>query len=303
VDRSTQWAVVLTAVGVIALALAAATLPSTVSTPETGSGSGNGTGSGLLPTEDPPQLQEFGFDLPAWVATGFFVVSVVFVAAYLVIDPREALKSALAVAAVVVVLMAFLLVLGEILGALTGGDGSGSGLFGDPGAPDRTGQVDPSALDPSVLVVAAIVGAILLTAVVALYRATGDATADEEEEPAVASDDGGAAVADVGRAAGRAADRIEAAADADNEVYRAWREMADLLDLQRPETATPGEFAEAAVAAGMDPDDVSELTRLFEEVRYGEAPATEEREQVALRTMRRIEDAYADPSEEEWPPA
>ncbi|MFB6219563.1 MAG: DUF4129 domain-containing protein, partial [Halobacteriaceae archaeon] len=94
-------------------------------------------------------------------------------------------------------------------------------------------------------------------------------------------------------------DRIEARADTDNEVYRAWQEMATLVGGDRPETSTPGEFADDAVAAGMDPADVEELTRLFEEVRYGDAPPTDEREQRAVRTLRAIEDAYAG-AEEEW---
>ncbi|QLH76775.1 DUF4129 domain-containing protein [Halosimplex rubrum] len=97
----------------------------------------------------------------------------------------------------------------------------------------------------------------------------------------------------VGRAAGAAADRIDADADVDNEVYRAWDEMRALVDPPDPETTAPAEFADAAVAAGMDPDDVAELTELFAEVRYGgRDPA--DRADRAVAAMRRIEAAYAD---------
>jgi len=109
---------------------------------------------------------------------------------------------------------------------------------------------------------------------------TRTAVADE------ATDDDAA----IGEAAGRAADRIEAAeAGAENEVYRAWREMADGVDVGNPRTSTPAEFAAAAVDAGLDPDRVQELTELFEAVRYGDRPVTEEREQRAVAALREIE--------------
>lgn len=100
-------------------------------------------------------------------------------------------------------------------------------------------------------------------------------------------------VAALGRAAGAAADRIQDDADVDNEVFRAWREMTEPLDVDSPASSTPAEFAAAAVDAGLDRDDVESLTGLFEEVRYGGADATDEREERAVAALRRIEDAYA----------
>ncbi|WP_209452146.1 DUF4129 domain-containing protein [Halosimplex halophilum] len=102
----------------------------------------------------------------------------------------------------------------------------------------------------------------------------------------------------VGRAAGDAADRIEHGSAGTNPVYRAWTEMVAHLDVADPETATPGEFADAATAAGMDPDDVAELTELFEAVRYGDRDP-EARAERALATLRRIEAAYADGGDED----
>jgi len=101
----------------------------------------------------------------------------------------------------------------------------------------------------------------------------------------------GSAVAD---AAGRAADRLDAADDLENAVYRSWHEMTAHLDVERPDASTPAEFADAAVDAGMDRDDVAELTRLFEAVRYGDAPATAERAERATAALRRIERTYGD---------
>ncbi|MFB6104699.1 MAG: DUF4129 domain-containing protein [Halobacteriaceae archaeon] len=98
----------------------------------------------------------------------------------------------------------------------------------------------------------------------------------------------------LGQAAGDAADRIDQDGDADNEVYRAWREMTGYVDVDRPAASTPREFAAAATAAGMAEPDVAELTDLFEEVRYGGLPATEDAERRAVEALRRIEDSYAD---------
>lgn len=98
--------------------------------------------------------------------------------------------------------------------------------------------------------------------------------------------------------AGKAARRLDSqdldGADIDNEIYRAWLEMTQLLELDNHETATPGEFADEAVDVGMDPDDVGALTELFESVRYGGHPATAQREETAIQVLRRIERTYGD---------
>jgi|GEM_PF-1152614 len=69
--------------------------------------------------------------------------------------------------------------------------------------------------------------------------------------------------------------------DASNTVYRAWRELAaDVPDPDR-ETRTPAEIASRAIENGFDRQAVRTLTDLFEEVRYGQRPATRERESRA----------------------
>lgn len=148
------------------------------------------------------------------------------------------------------------------------------------------GGLESSPVPPVVL--AAVFLIALVGAVAALVSATGDETVEppedeEEEEPELS---------EFADAAGAAADRIEAAqASVDNAVYRAWREMTDLLDIDDPETSTAGEFADAAVEAGMAREDVDQLTTLFEEVRYG-GMDPEPREELALETLRNIEETY-----------
>lgn len=139
------------------------------------------------------------------------------------------------------------------------------------------------------LALVGVLGLALVAAVAVLVRATDH----EVPEPPAAEEPDSEQIAAIGRAAGRAADRIEDDADPDNAVYRAWKEMTDRLEVANPAASTPAEFASAAVEAGMDAGDVDELTSLFEAVRYGTAAPTEDREARAVAALRRIEDTYA----------
>jgi hypothetical protein len=161
----------------------------------------------------------------------------------------------------------------------------GGGLLGG------TEAIQPSL--PTFALVAALVGLIVVVGVFVLtsdhdFVDETDDIEDEEEDVDESVD-----VRAVGRAAGRAADRIEADGEYENEVYRAWAEMTTHLEVERPESSTPGEFAAAAVDAGMDRDDVDRLTGLFTDTRYGGAEATEQREREAVDVLRRIEATYA----------
>lgn len=170
------------------------------------------------------------------------------------------------------------------------GEGSGvGGVLSNAPAPDQT-VLPVDSVPPWVLGV--VIAGVLLVAVGLLYRSAGeDETVmpeeDEDEEPEL---DRFAA------AAGRAADNIEKRnADVDNAVYEAWVEMTGLLDVDDPKTYSAGEFADTAVGLGMDESDVNELTRLFNEVRYGGKDATE-REDRAVDVLRNIESAYSEES-------
>lgn len=72
-------------------------------------------------------------------------------------------------------------------------------------------------------------------------------------------------------------------------VDRAWLAMVRNLDVDRPWTRTPAEFADAAVEAGMDPEAVEAVTAAFEEVRYGGAPAATTHRKRARWGLRRLD--------------
>ncbi len=167
----------------------------------------------------------------------------------------------------------------------------GGGSLGDGGA--------AQAVSPPTLLFGLLLGVALVVAVFLLVTGTGDSpAADDEIDPA--AEEEGPNVAAVGRAAGAAAQRIEDGdADVENEVFRAWGEMTALLDVPNRRAATPAEFADSAVDAGMDRDDVGDLTTLFEEVRYGGFEATPERERRAVDALRNIEATYADAPEDD----
>lgn len=74
-----------------------------------------------------------------------------------------------------------------------------------------------------------------------------------------------------------------------NDVHQAWLSMVDRLDIDEPQTRTPSECASAAVDANMNPTAVQTLTNVFEEVRYGEKPVTDERRQRARDGLRRLQ--------------
>jgi hypothetical protein len=162
---------------------------------------------------------------------------------------------------------------------------------GVPGSESGATPVPPSML------VLALLGVVLVFAVVVVFRGTADDDATDVAEESAEEPDDEEAIRAISRVAGETADRIDEAGDLDNEVYRAWREMVDHLQVERPDATTPGEFADAAVEAGMEPADVEELTDLFETVRYGGFDPTEERETQAVEALRRVEGAYGGPEQ------
>jgi hypothetical protein len=166
---------------------------------------------------------------------------------------------------------------------------------GTSGPSGGEGTVVETLTDPTVLAV--VIGAVGLVVVALALVGSGDDDEDGEQPRAAegletTGGGGGTQVAAVARAAGAAADRIEASGAVDNEVYRAWREMTDDLEVANPRSSTPAEFRAAAVEAGIAAADVDELTELFEAVRYGGEAATEERERRAVEALRRIETGY-----------
>ena len=151
------------------------------------------------------------------------------------------------------------------------------------------GSVGPGGLDPRTVVPTALV--VLLAALMALVGAVAVVRGDDDEiEVVEESDEEPEPDREAVRAAaGRAAAELDADADLENAVYRAWVEMTAPLGVRDPETTTPGQFERAAVDAGLDPEDVRTVTALFEAVRYGDEPVTEERERQAVEALERID--------------
>lgn len=175
-----------------------------------------------------------------------------------------------------------------------GEGGSGGGLSGAVSAVSEP-QISPLLL---------VLGGIFVAVLAAALMMSADQSSEDLEERLIEEAEGDESddrpdLEAIGRVAGRAADRIDRAGTFENEVYRAWAEMTAELEVDRPHSSTPGEFASVAVDAGMVPEDVDRLTKLFEEVRYGGRAPTEDRERTAVETLRRIETQYSDEGGEE----
>ena len=288
--------VFIAVLAIFAVAVVAATIESTVvpeaSGPEGPDGSGGGGDGGLVP---PPQSGPSpGEALQIPFLTEILTILIVLVAlaalVYLYKYWRRALKTLIVIAGALGVLY----LLGTFLASpgqpsmppiIEPGNGS---LFGGGGGGGDAGPTDQPSL-PAVLLLLGLVVALVAT-IIAYLKTTPAETDTTPDKPNGRTIDATA----VGEAAGRAADRLEQDTTVENEVYRAWREMTDLLEIPNPETSTPEEFATAAVEAGMGRDDVHELTRLFEDVRYGNSAPSTEREQRAIGIFRRIEDRYTE---------
>lgn len=292
-DPGTRNALLITAVAILALGVAAATLSTTTQPQSDGSGGGGGFGPqpGLPNVDfDPPEPAETGpAPLFSLILATLLLLSVLGALIYAILYRRQ--TAAVVAVGLLAILVAWLLL--QLLGGLdgSGGFGFGSGWFGGSG--DGGSSMD-STVQPAQLLALVFVVAALAVAGFYLFgtRDSPESTAEPEVEPS--SDE---EMAEVGAIAGRAADRIETAAETDpldNQVYQAYREMTDQLDIDHAESTTPREFADAAAARGMAASDVAALTDLFEEVRYGGFDPTADREDEATRTLRRIEQRYAD---------
>lgn len=299
-NRNQVVVVVVLALAVAGLAIAAATV-STPSSSGSGDGPGDGSGSSDSKNEEQSHSQPASSDNESalFVLLGVLVVvASVLVALYMLIRGSTLRQVAIVVAVVAIVAIASILTLSVLMDSVPepGGEEmqatNESGDEGGGGEGGRTPTEPPrerTDIPPTVL---GAFGLAMLVLVGAVYRYSGsdselsvEAEGDEPEEtPPVEA---------IGEAAGRAADRLDADTGLENAVYRAWREMADALDVQSPRTTTPEEFAEIAVEAGMSHEDVGELTRLFEEVRYGDTEPTREREQRARDALGRIQETYA----------
>jgi hypothetical protein len=296
VNREQVASGLLAFLAVLALGGVAATLAASGGGEGVGTGEGEGPGTGAAPEFslgggyeplDPPDGQL----LPEWLWTvvGVVVLLVALYGCYELYreyDLRQLVGTAVAGAVLALGLYALLSLL-EV-SELGPGAGPRRGESAVPaGGSGSAAETVARTVDPPAALLAAL-GLVLLGAVAVIIRASGDQRVvrhtTTEDTPDTDAD-----VTAVADAAGRAADRLDTDTGLENAVYRAWHEMTAELPVGSPETTTPAEFAEAAVEAGIDRADVAELTRLFEQVRYGAAPVTDERATRATAALRRIE--------------
>jgi hypothetical protein len=305
VNRRTLTVLVVVVLGVVALGLSAATLTTPEETP---GGSGQSSDRSSSPGET--RSDEGGSsDLPTPDFLGSLLLVVGGLAllaslVYMAVYDRRRLAVFLGIL-VVIVLFGLLIQQLELqpadsnpTGTPSGGgesgesdEGSGSerGTGGGSGqAEDNTAVAVPALLLGVVFLVLLFISYLLVDRTV---TEPGPAETEESEpqEPTA-----------LGEIAGQAADRIEGGGDhttaADNEVYRAWQEMTAQLDIERGETTTPREFEARATEVGMAADDVRELRRLFEDIRYGGESPTDDRERRAVTVLRRVETRYGEGS-------
>lgn len=308
---------------VLALAVAAATLPAVVDVEGSG-GVGEGTGGGVgQGAGQGAGSADGGFERPEWLAPliaatfallrvlGWLALLLVLgLAVYLTVTRRQELLAALRdllgrIPSAVLQVLALAALVAALLSLWRDGAvPQASPVVPLPG--EGGGSTSGStAIDPQPIAILAVVLGMAAIAVLALWivrsksRSSGETGADDGPEaagPAAAEDGNSGGAGELEQAAGRAADRI-ASGDPESAVVTAWREMATRLDGIDRRTATPREFAARAVAAGLDREAVDVLTRLFEDVRYGDLVLTDEQESRALAAFRRLEStesAHAD---------
>ncbi|WP_459191506.1 DUF4129 domain-containing protein [Halosimplex sp. J119] len=296
-DGETAQRIAVAATGTLAVALSAATLSSSVSPSGNGRSSGGGGSEGSGPPGLGDAIGELGSGGAVFVGVPYFreivlamlAVTLAVVTWYAIRNWRDTLRFVAALAVLLVGSIVFLTLLPpglfagsqsvvEVLAPPTSGGGGGD-----------TGSTTPL---PPLLLVLLLAGFGLLAGAFVATSLRSESADPDPEEPG--EDPTDAEV--IAQAAGRAADRIESADSAeavDNEIYRAWREMTDRVEVTDPETTTPGEFADVAVDAGLAPEDVRELTTLFEAVRYGDRAPTDADERRSAALLRRIEGDHA----------
>ena len=309
--RDTLAAVLLALLAVVALGVAAATLDSAVSLDGGGLGGGDGSAAGPDGDDDrtgvssspggefavtPPPVCVEGLREPPGLLLFAGILAAVGVFAYRDTGSRFAAVTVATTLGVPLGALWWLVSvcrpLDAAFDAAFGGESDGAGILpeSDGGSGTGLGGGGDGAVSTPEALFAVVVVVALLASLAVLLAAAGDddahaAAGDGSEEP---TDERRPDLGAVGRTAGEAADRIESL-DADNEVYRAWRDMTAVLDVERPESSTPAEFAAAAVDAGVDEGPVADLTAVFERVRYGGEDPTEDRERRAVEALRRIE--------------
>ena len=90
----------------------------------------------------------------------------------------------------------------------------------------------------------------------------------------------------------KAIDTIQAGGPLEDTIKRCYREMCRVLEkerhIERGSAMTPSEFEQVLAAKGFPQQAVHDLTRLFEEIRYGSKRAGAREEQIAIDSLSAI---------------
>lgn len=303
-EESRLRAVIVLVLAVTAIAVAGATIDGGSAgggSPGVGSGSGSGLGDGeeggLVPLPDDPGPLD-GSDWVGALLGLVFALAFVLLLALLVREVlRRNWRNLTTIAGLVALVIVLAVVTGigfrrlsEVFSDLFGSSGNPGGLGGEGGV-GIGGAESGGAIDLPLTALLALFGAAFLGAVLLAYLSRGD-SADGSSAP----DAPAGAALDPGSPASTATSPSVAASShdvpADNDVYRAWLALVDAADAD-PSRDSPETVARRAVEAGVDERVVRDVTSLFEEVRYGGAPVTPERERRAASAVERIGGASA----------
>ncbi|MFC3958453.1 DUF4129 domain-containing protein [Halovivax cerinus] len=276
----------LTVLGIVAIALVAAILDASLDVPSETGGAPASQQSGPVDPVVVPEIPLFVQVLALVVVACLAGVVVL----YIVDEPMESLLI------VVGIVLGVALILGVY--TLFSIVGTGPGLRAGGSEPTATGIASSTEgqggnVTAATLFAASLGGffVVFLGTLVYVRWRGGETDRAATDEPDLDTD---APAVAVGAAAGRAATQLETTSrrDLENTIYRAWQEMTSLLPVESPDTTTPREFEAAAVDVGLERSDVSDLTDLFEAVRYGSLESTPTREEQAIDILRRIESRY-----------
>ena len=207
---------------------------------------------------------------------------------YMIVNPKarkQFLRDILVVGTFIMILLFFTSKLSEMSKDV---EDVPLGQFGgaqDLTLPD-TGTFDPNAAPPesivwiTTLAVALVIVVILVLAVLIILRSR------RREESAVDR---------IALEVQSALDDLQSGGDLRNVVVRCYSEMVQTLkkerNIQRSGSLTPREFEESLYTLGFPNRPVSELTRLFESVRYGRKDITRREELIAVDSLSAILDA------------
>jgi hypothetical protein len=100
----------------------------------------------------------------------------------------------------------------------------------------------------------------------------------------------------IAREAYRAVQAIQAGTDLKDTVLNCYRQMTEILQaergIERQQAMTPREFEQHLAGIGLSDDHIGQLTRLFEQVRYGHNRPTGQDEQEAIACLNTIVQRY-----------